>query len=683
MSDNYVSTMMLRSSFRNGVPLPTTTTATVAVAVAAVVPPLPLPLPLPPSTPSNTRFLFEDSIISHDNADNDAPADDDDLSYYDLYESPCRTLIRASNDELDESIIMNNEENIISYNSNKMINSGAKLLFDEMEYCGTTFFGGCQYNNLMELITQINDDIDNDDEEDDDINAIPSYHSFVNWTVFFDYEIHYIDVSNNKRSQNNNGVNENNDGLIIINEQRADTTATSTSSRTKMKTSDMLRQPQRRRKDQEQQEQYQYTYHRGDPIPAVEYLETIVLEHLSEVVGLTRRDCDVGGGSSSSSSRNTGRYHHDFTDNELDRMMAISSDPVDVLDPDCGKCIVPVSSVINQQSDCIPVRGAIRIYLNTTGIIIGDGKDDDINSTLAALKLSIESGFKRLIRFGMQRDMYVSIVEEDDDDEEGNNDSRTNKKSEVIVKQVSFIGTRIVFDNSDDKDNGTLVAKEEEDNDDGERDNKETMKNKNGDTTTTTIKYDDGYNDYDGELSSLNLSDSTTISNNDTTNVTGLVLGSAGIVVFALLAAMLCSTPRKQNSNNSNTKEIENENNNEEIVYQHGQAGTTMMMNATTSSSGADVGRSCTASSTLSDVSVGKQQHVSTTITMYASMVEDDVDAEEEEMYNNVSEQEVILHDGDSTTTEDHERGKNREIFEDGSSSSSSLSRGGEESSIA
>ena len=559
MSENYVSTMMmLRSSFRYSVPL-----TTAAATVAAVASPPPLPLPFLPSTLSNTRFLLEDSMISNDNDDNDADDDDDGLSYYDLYESPCRTLIRASNDELDEAIIISNEENIISYNSNQMINSGAKLLFDEMEYCGTTFFGGCQYNNLTELITQMNnnDNIDIENEEEEDINSIPPYHSFVNWTVFFDYEIHYIDVSNNERSHPSDDVNEDNDALVIINEQRTDITATSAaSSRTKMKTSEMLRQPQRRRKDQEQQQQQQqdqYTYHRGDPIPAVEYLETIVLEHLSEVVGLTRRDCDDGSSSSSSSnssSRNTAGYHHDFNDNELDRMMAISSDPVDLLDPDYGKCIVPVSSVINQQSDCIPVRGAIRVYLNTTGVII-DNDDNDINnnSTMAALKLSIESGFKRLIRFGMQRDLYISV----EDDEAGNNDSRTNK-NEVIVKQVSFIGTRIVSDNNDDEDNGTLVARGEDD-DEGEKDNEVTTENKNGDTpTTATAKYDDGYNDYNDELSSLNLSDSTTVSSNDTTNVTGLVLGSIGLVIFALLVAMLCSTPRKQNSNNNNTTEVVN-----------------------------------------------------------------------------------------------------------------------------
>jgi hypothetical protein len=560
MSENYVSTMMmLRSSFRYSIPL-----TTAAATVAAVASPPPLPLSLLPSTLSNTRFLLEDSMISNDNDDDDDD-DDDGLSYYDLYESPCRTLIRASNDELDEAIIISNEENIISYNSNQMINSGAKLLFDEMEYCGTTFFGGCQYNNLTELITQINnnDNVDIENEEEQDINSIPSHHSFVNWTVFFDYEIHYIDVSNNERSHHSNDVNEDNDALVIINEQRTNITATSAaSSRTKMKTSEMLRQPQRRRKEQQQQ-QDQYTYHRGDPIPAVEYLETIVLEHLSEVVGLTRRDCDDGisssssSSSSNSSSNTTEGYHHDFNDNELDRMMAISSDPVDLLDPDYGKCIVPVSSVINQQSDCIPVRGAIRVYLNTTGVII-DNDDNDNNSTMAALKLSIESGFKRLIRFGMQRDLYISVVGDDDDDEAGTNDSRTDK-NEVIVKQVSFIGTRIVSDNNDDEDNGTLVARGVDDDDEGEKDNEETTENKNGDTpTTATAKYDDGYNDYNGELSSLNLSDSTTVSSNDTTHVTGLVLGSVGLVIFAFLVAMLCSTPRKQNSNNDNTTEVVN-----------------------------------------------------------------------------------------------------------------------------
>ena len=60
------------------------------------------------------------------------------------------------------------------------------------------------------------------------------------------------------------------------------------------------------------------------------------------------------------------------------------------------------------------------------------------------------------------------------------------------------------------------------------------------------------------------------------------------------------------------------------------------MVNATTTrSSGENVARSCTSSSTLPYVSVEKQQHLPTTITMSVSMMEEDDD--EEEIYHDVS----------------------------------------------
>ena len=103
--------------------------------------------------------------------------------------------------------------------------------------------------------------------------------------------------------------------------------------------------------------------------------------------------------------------------------------------------MVPVSSRIGETSDCIPVTGGIRIYLNTTGILGGGDESSTSSSSsssqLADLELSIQSGFQRLIRFGMQQNLYVS--EEDDNDD-----------SEFLVKYVSFIGTRIVVGDAED-----------------------------------------------------------------------------------------------------------------------------------------------------------------------------------------------------------------------------------------
>lgn len=93
-----------------------------------------------------------------------------------------------------------------------------------------------------------------------------------------------------------------------------------------------------------------------------------------------------------------------------------------------AECIVPVDASIGTTSECMPVTGGIRIYLNTTGF-------NETESSLDDLELSLQSGFQRLIRFGMQQDLYVT---DDDDDEQ-----------EVLVKYVSFIGTRIVTDENE------------------------------------------------------------------------------------------------------------------------------------------------------------------------------------------------------------------------------------------
>jgi hypothetical protein len=87
----------------------------------------------------------------------------------------------------------------------------------------------------------------------------------------------------------------------------------------------------------------------------------------------------------------------------------------------------------------MPVTGGIRIYLNTTDI------PDEASSSLADLELSIQSGFQRLIRFGMQQDLYVS----GEDDE---------KDEEVLVKYVTFIGTRIVSGEVEEGDVGSTSS---------------------------------------------------------------------------------------------------------------------------------------------------------------------------------------------------------------------------------
>jgi hypothetical protein len=77
-------------------------------------------------------------------------------------------------------------------------------------------------------------------------------------------------------------------------------------------------------------------------------------------------------------------------------------------------CMAPAPSSISSAADCIPVVGAIHLYLSSTD---DDGFLNDPNT-----KISIESGFQRLIRFGMQEGLYIS----------GD-----------VARYVSFIGTRI------------------------------------------------------------------------------------------------------------------------------------------------------------------------------------------------------------------------------------------------
>lgn len=156
--------------------------------------------------------------------------------------------------------------------------------------CNETFFGGCHYESVAEIKQ------DQDSQES----------NIVEWKIVFDYEIYYT----------------------------------------------------------------------RDPIPAVEHMESIVLEHMSEITGLNgcgggddgeeekedisdiaftrveNNDTETGTSATTTmgrvgaydggyrrkaQSKTDKEYFHDFTDDEMERMMAISSDPSDVLDPDHSK----------------------------------------------------------------------------------------------------------------------------------------------------------------------------------------------------------------------------------------------------------------------------------------------------------------------------------------------------------
>jgi hypothetical protein len=158
--------------------------------------------------------------------------------------------------------------------------------------CNETFYGGCLYENKSQIIQQV-------EEDDESSSASPS---IVEWTITYDYEVYY---------------------------PRNET----------------------------------------DPIPSIQHLETIMLEHLSEIIGLQNHNCTdddddhdnnnidektvttpragVDSGSRSGGGRlvdyfgerrriSTNEYLHDFTDEMLQIMLAISSEPSDMIDPEFG-----------------------------------------------------------------------------------------------------------------------------------------------------------------------------------------------------------------------------------------------------------------------------------------------------------------------------------------------------------
>ena len=179
-------------------------------------------------------------------------------------------------------------------------------------------------------------------------------------------------------------------------------------------------------------------------------------------------------------------------------------------------CMVPVSLRIDETSDCVPVTGGIRIYVNTTDIPGRVGGDDE--SQLADLELSIQSGFQRLIRFGMQQNLYVS--DEDDNDD-----------NEFQVKYVSFIGTRIV---SGDAEDGVQTV----------------------DNETNTTGSTSGTNEEDSTLPPLlnGLDDGNIDESNPSKNgVAGPAIASIGIVALvALLAAMSAKTKKNASAHGGN-----------------------------------------------------------------------------------------------------------------------------------
>ncbi|KAL3923513.1 MAG: hypothetical protein SGILL_001614 [Bacillariaceae sp.] len=175
----------------------------------------------------------------------------------------------------------------------------------------------------------------------------------------------------------------------------------------------------------------------ADPIPAVDHLETIMLEQLAEITSLNgcgHEDEDIALGRvdgnitvSTTAATTLGRQNNGYDyrrqaqtreyapNEEMLRVVAISNQPKDHLSIVHADCIVQVPSSVSSNAFCAPVTGKISLYLNNT---------DDGFLTANNTRLSIESGFQRLIRFGMQQGLYVS----------GN------------VKHTSFIGTRIVLD---------------------------------------------------------------------------------------------------------------------------------------------------------------------------------------------------------------------------------------------
>jgi hypothetical protein len=144
-------------------------------------------------------------------------------------------------------------------------------------------------------------------------------------------------------------------------------------------------------------------------------LESSMLQHLAKVFNLL--DCPYVSSSGSTATTRTaagggrGRHLQIFGDELADLFVGVDSTPVDVPDQDRTDCIVPVMSSDKVSAVCQPMKGSFSASVNA-----------DVSQDSMA-EASIKSGLLRLLRLGMNEDLYVV------------ND----------VRKVSFIGDRTSF----------------------------------------------------------------------------------------------------------------------------------------------------------------------------------------------------------------------------------------------
>jgi hypothetical protein len=159
-------------------------------------------------------------------------------------------------------------------------------------------------------------------------------------------------------------------------------------------------------------------------------LEGYQLQHAAYFMGLL--DCGAVSFGRSGSIR-TLKSQELLSSSEKAAIVAISSDPRDIPDPDHGTfndfasclsvsashlrvlvdCIVPVESSVSSGANCVPIKGSITATVDS--------------SASATTKDGILRGILRVVRQGMADDVYVS----------------------GDIKQVSFIGSRTDTSNSE------------------------------------------------------------------------------------------------------------------------------------------------------------------------------------------------------------------------------------------
>ena len=157
----------------------------------------------------------------------------------------------------------------------------------------------------------------------------------------------------------------------------------------------------------------------------------------------------------------------------------------------------------------------------------GVNKEEE-EASLENLKLSIESGFQRLIRFGMQQDLYVSAGGDGEEEEE----------EEVLVKHVSFIGTRVFVPDSEYGDASQVVSAFP---------NNLAIPSTNirPSSPANEGQQHDTFNGYDGyETPSFNQESNGDYDTTREGNRIGIVLASITLAVLAFLGAMWCSNCR-------------------------------------------------------------------------------------------------------------------------------------------